>query len=305
MSHLLQISWNINSSISITLLQPHSRAPTGAAGEVVPSKSACKAGWIWEILKSIKLEYTWPCIWIDYFSFQSLGLREFLGQMDLKPAWPWTPHRNTCSGKYPRLRRLRVLFHVTDAPGSPRAIPTRVLWTTVFVGLRIWGNCVWHLVEALDRGSAGPACATRGRHIRSPAVTRRGLALLTPRPQWRTPGIHAKAANRSRRPAARNRLVGLCEGNQGRTSAAVRCGAGFPGCDVYLREGLPQLPEVRARQFGSPGRAGTEIDRFSTLPWVGPGSCLGTHDLSATRACSRRRRVLLLWKVTPSSPLSD
>lgn len=73
-------------------------------------------------------------------------------------------------------------------------------------------------------------------------------------------------------------------------------GRGFRtvGCEVYLRAGLPQLPEVRARQFGSPGRASAGIGRFSTLPWVGPGSCLGTHDLSATRAGSRRRRVLLL-----------
>lgn len=84
-------------------------------------------------------------------------------------------------------------------------------------------------------------------------------------------------------------------------------GRGFRavGCEVYLRAGLPQLPEVRVRQFGSPGRACAGIDRFSTLLWVGPGNCLGTHDLSATRAGSRRRRVLLLLQVTPSSPLSD
>lgn len=106
-----------------------------------------------------------------------------------------------------------MLFHVTDAPGSPRAIPARVLCTNVFVGLRISGVAVtvWHLVEAPDRGSAGSAYATRGRHTRSPSVTRWGLALLTARPQWRPPGTHAKAASRNRRPAARNRLVGLCE----------------------------------------------------------------------------------------------
>lgn len=39
-----------------------------------------------------------------------------------------------------------------------------------------------------------------------------------------------------------------------------------------MRAGLPQLPEVRARQFGSPGRVSEEIGRFSLLLWVCPGS---------------------------------
>lgn len=54
-----------------------------------------------------------------------------------------------------------MLFHVTDATGSPGTIPARVLCTTtVFVGFRIWDVAVTVsgiLWEAPYRGSAGPA----------------------------------------------------------------------------------------------------------------------------------------------------
>lgn len=57
------------------------------------------------------------------------------------------------------------------------------------------------------------------------------------RPQWRPPGTHAKAASRNRRLAARNRPVGLYEGNRERTSAAVGRGAGLPVCGLWSVSG--------------------------------------------------------------------
>lgn len=68
--------------------------------------------------------------------------------------------------------------HVTDAPGSRGAIPARIV-CTVCVGCRIWGLAVPVTGEVPDGGSAGSAYATRGRHARSPAVTRWVLARPT------------------------------------------------------------------------------------------------------------------------------
>lgn len=150
-----------------------------------------------------------------------------------------------------------MLFHVTDAPESPGTIAARVLCTTVFVGFRIWGVAVtesgilWKRLTGEVLGLLTPPGGVililpqslAGSWLCSQLGHSGGRQELAPKPQAETGDRPRAIGSWDCAKEIREELPQLL--GVGRGFRAV-------GSEVYLRAGLPQLPEVRARQFGSP-----------------------------------------------------
>lgn len=183
--------------------------------------------------------------------------------------------------------------HVTDAPGSRGAIPVRIV-CIVFAGCRIWGLAVpvtgilgklltGEVLGLLTPPGGGILVLLQslaGSRLRAQLGHSGGRQEPTPKPQADTGDWPRATSPWDRAKETRKELP-----------QPLAVGRGFRslGCGVHLGEGLPQLPEVRARQFGSPGRVSAGIGRVF-YPALGRSwELLEDPRVSAARAGSRRK----------------